>query len=69
MCEELLARLRVYAPVAVSVAVKRGEAHGSVVGFLQQPCDQQERRSSVATPIRTGGPFAARGAEAGAAVP
>jgi hypothetical protein len=37
-CVELLRS----APVAVSVAVKRGEARGSVVGFLQQPCDRQE---------------------------
>jgi hypothetical protein len=55
------------APVAVSVAVSRDVPCGSFVGFLQWPCDQLERRSSVATPIRTAGPFAARGTEAGAA--
>jgi hypothetical protein len=62
----LPARLLTYAPVAVSVAVKRGEARGGVVAFLQGWLIG-DVRCPVATPIRTAGPFAARGTERGAA--
>ena len=53
-------RMQPYAPVAVSVAVRYVELLGTVVGFLQGRLIRSFG-DLVAIPIRTAGPFAARG--------